>query len=456
MQVSICTACDQAAASAQLGGLLAKGLGLALPLALPPHDFSSTAAGSDAVIQLVSPATLADALAQLASLASLNPACPVIVVAQHLDAEQLGALLRAGAADFVDQHDAAQQLVLRLRRLLGHFAGPRVACGVLPELPGLIGQSPVFAEQVAKLPMLARYDVGVLILGETGSGKEVFAQAAHYLSPRAHRPWVAVNCGAVPADLIEDELFGHVRGAYTQAHASRAGLIREAEGGTLFLDEIDALPYNAQVKLLRFLQDKEYRPVGSNQVAHADVRVFAASNQALGELAARGEFRQDLFFRLNVITLHLPPLRERTADIAPLALHFLANAARQWQRPALSLSAGALRVLLAHRWPGNVRELKNVMDRATLLACGDVLTAEHIELDGEIRKAEAVAVAQDSSLRAAKARIVEGFERAYIEQLLASSGGNVTRAAGAAQKNRRAFFELMRKYQIEPDRFRPG
>jgi two-component system response regulator GlrR len=321
----------------------------------------------------------------------------------------------------------------------------------LPDLPDLIGHSPAFVEQVARLPMLARYDVGVLLLGETGTGKEVFAQAAHYLSARSGQPWVAVNCGAIPADLVEDELFGHVRGAYTHAHASRAGLIREAEGGTLFLDEIDALPPGAQVKLLRFLQDKQYRLVGSSTQVQADVRVIAASNKPLAGLAVQGTFRSDLLFRLNVITLHLPPLRDRLEDIGPLALHFLQTAARRWHRPVSGLSRAALNKLLAHRWPGNVRELKNVMERATLLGSGALLDASAIELDGDH---EAPALDGEESFRAAKERLVENFERAYIEQLLAHSGGNVTHAAQAAKKNRRAFFELMRKYCIEPDRFR--
>jgi len=193
---------------------------------------------------------------------------------------------------------------------------------------------------------------------------------------------VAVNCGAIPTELTEAELFGHVKGAYTHAHSTRAGLVREAEGGTLFLDEIDSLPYGAQAKLLRFLQEKEYRPVGSNQVMHADVRVIAATNRNPTQLAARGAFRQDLLFRLNVLTLHLPLLRDRQSDIPSLALYFL---------------------------------------RGTPVA-----------------KARAVA------------------ERAYIEQLLASNGGNVTHAARAAKKNRRAFFELMRKYKIDSDAYREG
>ncbi len=380
-----------------------------------------------------------------------TPGCATLIVAQDCDRGALQTLVARGASDFIDSAAPAAEFEVRVERILGRIA-PQRSAGATPELPDLIGRSPVFSAQIARLPMVARYDVSVLVLGETGTGKELFAQAAHYLSPRAGAPWVAVNCGAIPAELIEDELFGHVRGAYTHAHAARTGLIREAEGGTLFLDEIDALPYSAQVKLLRFLQDKQYRTVGSNALQHADVRVFAASNKQLATLAAQGSFRQDLFFRLNVITLHLPPLRERREDIAALAQHFLQAAARQWQRAPATLSCAAHAKLLAHRWPGNVRELKNVMDRATMFKAGCVLGADDIDLDDE--PATAPSVPAPESFRAAKERLVESFERAYIEQLLAQSGGNVTQAARAAQKNRRAFFELMRKYRIEPERYR--
>jgi len=300
--------------------------------------------------------------------------------------------------------------------------------------------------------LLARYDASVLILGETGTGKEVCAQAIHYLSARAGRPWVAVNCGAIPTELVEAELFGHVKGAYTHAHSTRAGLVREAEGGTLFLDEIDSLPYGAQAKLLRFLQDKEYRAVGANQVVRADVRVIAATNRNPVQLAARGTFRQDLLFRLNVLTLHLPLLRDRQSDIPTLALYFMRGAARQWQKAMPSLSPAALKKLVAYGWPGNVRELKNVMERAVLMSSASLLAAHDIDLDGSSALPDPPH--DDESFRAAKARMVETFERSYIEQLLASNAGNVTHAARAAKKNRRAFFELMRKYKIDSDAYR--
>jgi transcriptional regulator with PAS, ATPase and Fis domain len=289
----------------------------------------------------------------------------------------------------------------------------------------------------------------VLILGETGTGKEVFARAIHYLSNRASGPRVAVNCGAIPVELMESELFGCTRGAFTSAYAARSGLVRDAEGGTLFLDEIESLPLNAQAKLLRFLQEKEYRPVGSTATRRADVRVIAASNSDIAGLMRRGDFRQDLYFRLNVLTITLPPLRERLEDIAALAMHFIDKCCRQMQRPSFGLSPQALKRLMAHDWPGNVRELQNVMEHAVLFSREPVIRAADLNLPETTPAAEG-----EESFRDAKARTVNAFERSYIERLLSAKSGNVTHAAEAAKKDRRAFFELMRKHHIAPERFR--
>jgi two-component system response regulator GlrR len=330
----------------------------------------------------------------------------------------------------------------------------RVARSLLdPRMREFIGASALFAREVAKLPTVAGCDAGVLILGETGTGKEVFAQSIHYLSARASKPWVAVNCGAIPVDLVENELFGHVKGAYTTAHNARIGLVREAEGGTLFLDDVDCLPLAAQAKLLRFVQEREYRAVGSNATQHADVRVIAASNRCLGDLAASGVFRSDLYFRLNVLNLKLPALRERRDDIAALALHFMCQFARRYAREVSALAPAALQKLQSHDWPGNVRELQHVIERAVVLATGVVLSADDIDI--AVPTPQHRAAGDDESFGAAKARVVEAFERNYVERLLSINDGNVTHAARAAKKNRRAFFALMQKHRIAPERFRP-
>jgi two-component system response regulator GlrR len=385
---------------------------------------------------------------------AVNPCCSVIAVGDSLSEQSMLSLLAAGAFDFVASPFAPCELLARIRRALG-LTPPAVA----HSNPGttdlrlrdrdLIGTSPAFVRQTAKIPLLAATDVAVLLLGETGTGKEVFAQAIHYLSARASRPWVAVNCAAIPTDLIESELFGHVRGAYTAAHTGRKGLVAEAEGGTLLLDEIDCLSYGAQAKLLRFLQEKEYRQVGSNTVNHADVRVIATSNSRLADLAARGTFRQDVFFRLNVLSLTLPPLRERHEDIPPLAQHFVERSARAFNRQVAGLTSLALRQLLTYSWPGNVRELKHVIERAVLLSSGPSLRGEDLELGAETPEPRA-----EESFHDAKARVIQTFERAYIRQVLSTSGGNVSRAARLAKKNRRAFWELLRRHRIDPQPFR--
>jgi DNA-binding NtrC family response regulator len=389
---------------------------------------------------------------EISRLRVTGPTCSVIVVCNDLPSEQIGVLLSAGALDFVSMPYAGKELCTRVQRAAGLLSEHRLDESTAlstARAHDLIGSSPCFVKQVSALATIASCNAGVLILGETGTGKEVFARAIHYLSNRASGPRVAVNCGAIPIELMESELFGCTRGAFTSAYAARSGLVRDAEGGTLFLDEIESLPLNAQVKLLRFLQEKEYRPVGSTATRRADVRVIAASNCDLAGLMRRGDFRQDLYFRLNVLTITLPPLRERLEDIAALAMHFIDKCCRQMQRPSFGLSPQALKRLMAHNWPGNVRELQNVMEHAVLFSREPVIRAADLNLPETTPAAEG-----EESFRDAKARTVNAFERSYIERLLSAKSGNVTHAAEAAKKDRRAFFELMRKHHIAPERFR--
>jgi DNA-binding NtrC family response regulator len=355
--------------------------------------------------------------------------------------------MAGGVSDFVSIPVTEDEVAARVHRAAGHILSDRRSSATQEEercLRDFIGKSPVFLRQIARLRTIARCNASVLILGETGTGKEVCAQAVHYLSARASKPCIALNCGAIPLDLIESELFGHVRGAYTTAHTSRSGLAREAEGGTLFLDDVDCLPLAAQAKLLRFLQEREYRPVGSSTVHRADVRVVAATNRRLADMSARGQFRQDLFFRLNVLSVDLPPLRERLDDIPLLARYFIRRFSVEYERPVLGLTDSALSRLLAYDWPGNVRELKNTLERAVVLAPGATIDAPDIELADSPRDSP-----DKESFRAAKQRVVASFERGFVERLLVAHGGNVTQAAFAARKNRRAFFQLMRKHRIE-------
>ena len=363
---------------------------------------------------------------------------------------QLEGWLQAGATDFIFTPFCSAELQTRLTRALNVTpAEPSISRSTPEAFKNLIGRSERFSRDLNHLAAITACDAGVLLLGETGTGKEVCAQAIHYASARSRGPWVAVNCGAIPLELIEDELFGHVRGAYTHAHTAREGLISEAEDGTLFLDEIDSLPLAAQSKLLRFLEDKKYRPVGGNTQRQANVRVIAASNRCLSQLVERGQFREDLYFRLNILSLTLPPLRERLEDIPLLAQHFASLAATSAGLESCRLSYKAQMRLAEHAWPGNVRELKHFIERTVLLTRQAIIAAEYLDLPTKNNQPE-----QEESLRAAKARVIENFERCYLERLLVGCQGNISHSARVAKKNRRALFELLRKHQIDAQQYR--
>ena len=316
----------------------------------------------------------------------------------------------------------------------------------------LIGESAPFVAALALIKKAASFDVPVLLQGETGTGKEVAAHAVHYLSARAGGPFIPINCGAIPADLTENELFGHERGAFTDARAAQQGAIAMAEGGTLFLDEVDALSPKAQVALLRFLQDREYRPLGSRALRHADLRVIAAANAELKTLVDRGQLRADLFYRLNIVSLRLPPLRERGRDIELLAEYFARGFARRYGQAEKFLEPAAWRALKAYSWPGNVRELENVLHQAFVLAEGDVMRIDTAcEATAEATTAaceEAASSACAMRLGEAKANLIAQFERRYLAQLLIDTAGNVSEAARRAGKERRALGKLIKKYGL--------
>lgn len=339
--------------------------------------------------------------------------------------------------------DSQDELKQAKQSLLSHFG-----------MKQFIGASAAFTNVVEKIPRVAACDAAVLIMGDTGSGKEMCARAVHYISPRSAKPFIPVNCGSIPTELFESEMFGHEPGAFTDARRAKRGLVAEAEGGTLFLDEIDSLPLSAQVKLLRFLQDRQYRPLGASGYRQANVRLIAASNQNLRRKVQEGTFREDLYYRLKVVTLSLPALRDRGDDILPLASHFLQIAAREYNRPVTRFSHEAVRKLLAHSWPGNVRELENVIHQAVVLSNGNTLRAHDLELSSD---APAVfAPPGQESLKAAKARVIENFERSYLNEVLSSCGGNISKAAREAKKDRRAFFALLKKYNLNTSQHPTG
>jgi DNA-binding NtrC family response regulator len=363
----------------------------------------------------------------------------------HPDAFDVLPVLEMGASDFLLPPLRRSELLPRLMRQARVTCRSDALVQKLKEDIGLkqiIGENPAFLDKVRCVPRFARCDATVLISGESGTGKEIFARAIHYLSPRADRPFVPVNCGALPENLVESEIFGHKRGAFTGAASDQAGLICEAEGGTLFLDEIDTLTPPAQVKLLRFLQDGEYRSVGSQQILHANIRVVAATNADFSQIVREGKFREDLFYRLNVLALTLPALRERRGDILLLTNDFLEKQAAIAEVRSKNLSLAALNRLLSHSWPGNVRELQNVLTRAIVLSDHDSIELSDLDLpeDGP--------AAEEQSFHAMKSRAVQRFEHDFLATVLRAHDGNITRAAFAAKKNRRAFWELLRKHGL--------
>jgi DNA-binding NtrC family response regulator len=317
-------------------------------------------------------------------------------------------------------------------------------------LPGIIGGSRAMLAAAHKVTLIARSDATCLLLGETGTGKELFARSLHYLSARAAHPFVPVNCGAIAEQLFENELFGHVQGAYTDAKARQTGILAYAEGGTLFLDEVDSLAPAAQVKLLRLLQEHEYRPVGASRAVQANLRVVAASNADLRGMVAERRFREDLFHRLDVLRLTIPPLREREGDIALLARHFVREYDAGCDGKEIELSPDALARMACHAWPGNVREMQGVLQRAVLMHSGTYLDAEGLDLPdaGERGEAATAPCGFVGTLKAAKAAAVRRFEQQYLSELLERCSGNVSRAARIAGKERRSFQRLLRKHEV--------
>jgi two-component system response regulator AtoC len=382
-----------------------------------------------------------------------DPDLVVVVMSAYGNHDTALEAVKAGAWDYVSKPFRPDDVVLVLRkaeererlarenrRLRGELAE-----AYRPE--AIVGRSPAMEELLRQVRKVAPQKTTVLLEGESGTGKELVARALHELSPRASFPFVAVNCGAIPAELLESELFGHVRGAFTDASRAKKGLAAEADGGTLFLDEIGELPLGLQVKLLRFLQDEEVRPVGDVRARKVDVRVVAATARDLSRAAAEGAFREDLFWRLNVVALRLPPLRDRAADVPALAAHFLARFGRlRPELPPLSFADEALAALARHRWPGNVRELEHVVERAVVLADGPVIGEE--DLPDAVRGAAAPEAAPAAGDDLSVKRGTRALEARLIRAALERTGGNRTRAAELLELSYRALLYKIKDYGL--------
>jgi DNA-binding NtrC family response regulator len=324
----------------------------------------------------------------------------------------------------------------------------------------LIGQSPLFLNTLSFIKKSSDCNAPVLIEGETGCGKEVAARAIHYLGCRKDFPFIPINCGAIPDHLFENELFGHEKGAYTDAKKSHTGLLQQASGGTVFLDEIEALSAKGQVVLLRLIEDNMVRPLGAAQSRKVDIRIIAASNVSLSGLVAEGLFRQDLLFRLNLLYLNLPPLRNRKGDIQPLAEHFIQKYRLQYKQPAKHFHPNMIAWMTEYDWPGNVRELENFVHRSFLLSDAPEISQNTNKDETAIScsRRELIDRRQifkfDAPFNEAKNHAINYFEQRYLTWLISSSKGNVTHAATLAQKERRALGKLLKKHAINPSRYR--
>jgi DNA-binding NtrC family response regulator len=375
------------------------------------------------------------------------PSAPVIMMTAYGSVDVAVEAMRRGATDFICKPFDTTELVVRVGQLLAEASSAaEPALGRLDRV-SVVAVSAAMRAILAKAQRAAHAAVPVLLTGESGTGKEVVARFIHAAGPRANSPFVAVNCAALPAQLVESELFGHVRGAFTGADGDRVGLIREADGGTLFLDELTEMEAGLQGKLLRVLQDSRVTPVGSAQPESVDVRYIAATNRDIEGAIAAGTLREDLFYRLAVAVFRLPPLRERSEDILPLADHFLSAAMSG--RPAVRFSEGARQCLLRHLWPGNIRELRNCVERAVLFTDGEIVEADVLELGAAPGSAAGrTAHPSDASLVAAGQRAARETERALLLATLDDVGWNKREAAHRLGISYKTLFNKLRDLDI--------
>jgi DNA-binding NtrC family response regulator len=401
----------------------------------------------------------AEGLELLRRIKARWPQLPVVLITAWGSIELAVQGVRAGANDFITKPWTHQQILQAVGTALGLAAANATQIKQRPptraeldaryDFSQLIGHDPKFLKVLEIISRVAATDASVLITGESGTGKELIADAIHRNSPREGAPFVKVNLGGIPAQLFESEMFGHVKGAFTDAKSDRKGRFELADGGTIFLDEIGDLDASAQVKLLRVLQDRTYEVLGSSSTRSVDVRVVSATNRDLTEMVARGQFREDLLYRLNLIALHLPPLRERAADIPPIAQHFLDSLAKVYRRSQLALSDAALRWLQNQPWPGNIRQLRQVLERAVLMTGNDVLGVEDFALTLEMDRRHEAQPEEREALPPIGSMTLDEVEKAMILKALKHHDGNISRVAEALGLSRAALYRRFEKYGIE-------
>jgi DNA-binding NtrC family response regulator len=398
----------------------------------------------------------------LARILEEAPSLPVIMMTSHAELHNEVHVVNAGAVDYITKPLNREaflhriNVVLEQSQMSRELSALRQELGRQKALEHIIGNSSALMEVLKKLPAIAKTDASVIIYGESGTGKELIAKAVHELSLRSKRPFVTMNCGALPENLLETELFGYKKGAFTDAKRDYDGLVKEADGGTLFLDEIGEVSLGVQVKLLRFLQEKEYKPVGSTKTQFADVRFVSATNRDLLEETRQGNFREDLYYRLNIIPLRLPPLRERKSDITLLAVHFLRKYARQLGREEMRFTSSAVEKLKSYNWPGNIREMENKILQVVVMNDRKTITQDLISLPNDHLEEPPSPPSSSGwehqrpllEFKEEKKRVVAAFEQHYLRKMLQDYEGNITQAAKAAGMDRKNFWQKMKRHNI--------
>lgn len=386
-----------------------------------------------------------DGMALFQNIRKIHPALPVIILTAHGTIPDAVAATQRGVFGYLTKPFDSKELLSQVEKAVNASGTSHDTTDANRRWSeDIITRSPIVKSILAKAKLVAAGDASVLIRGESGTGKELLARAIHLASPRAQDPFVAVNCGAIPEQLLESELFGHMKGSFTGAASDYQGLIQAADKGTLLLDEICDMTLPLQVKLLRVLQEKEVRPVGSTRTIRTNVRIISATHHNLDEAIRTGTFREDLYYRLNVVSFSLPSLVDRREDIPALATHFLTQITSKYGKSLNGFSAEAIDILVKSPWPGNIRELYNVIEQAVALATTSIITSALVESAIRGRTAEL------ASFESARSE----FEREYLAKLLRITGGNVTQAAKLAKRNRTEFYKLLQRRHLDPKLFK--
>ncbi len=387
-----------------------------------------------------------DGLDVTEELLRIHPGLPVIILTAHGSIPNAVEAMQRGAFGYLTKPFDDKELKAKIeeglspQRMRGEIQRLKSLVNELYGMENIVARSPSMQRLLQQVVQVADSDATILLFGETGTGKEVFSRVIHSNSRRSKGPFVALNCAAIPETLFESELFGHVRGAFTSAHGAKRGLFQSANGGTLFLDEIGEMPLSMQVKLLRAVQEREVREVGSEISTKIDVRIIAATNKDLGEAVKNGSFRNDLYYRISVVPLFIPPLRDRRDDIPLLAQQFLTSSGKRANKGLRGFTPAALNRLVTHPWPGNVRELENVVEKAAVMTRQDMITPDLLPSMGS---------SPDSPLKPLT-EAKEEFEKTYLKNVLQLTGGNISRAAQFAGRYRADFYKMLKKYGLHP------